>query len=98
MVAHDRPISRAWMSACEALAKRHGKPLPVGTLSLGDTESGWFTELNNRDDENELLPPFQIGVQWNGFPAGAIGPFDGVIAAGELANEDSFIKWLEEIE
>jgi hypothetical protein len=39
---------------------------------------------------------FHVYVEFNGWPAGVINPFDGVLAAGELANEETFIAALKE--
>lgn len=36
------------------------------------------------------LPRFNAYVEYNGWPAGIIGPAGGVLAAGEAANEDTF--------
>lgn len=44
------------------------------------------------------VPPFHCYVEFNGFPAGLISPYNGVICAGSIANEDSFISALEKAE
>lgn len=38
------------------------------------------------------VDPFTFYVEFNGFPAGVLAPNGGWIAAGDLANEDSFIE------
>lgn len=41
------------------------------------------------------VPPFSAFVEFNGWPAGILDPMGGVIAAGELANEQTFRAALE---
>lgn len=41
------------------------------------------------------IPPFHMAVWWNGFIAGLLTPFTGTLAAGDLANEDTFIAALK---
>ncbi len=53
-------------------------------------------KLNPTDKEIDNVLPFELMVSWGGFPAGMIGANGGVIAAGEAANEDAFIEWLDE--
>lgn len=43
-----------------------------------------------------VVQPFNCYVQYNGWPAGVFDPTGGVIAAGEGANEDTFIAALKE--
>jgi hypothetical protein len=45
--------------------------------------------------KNIEIPPFNHLVLYNGFTAGVFTPFDGVIAAGQEANEDSLIRALK---
>lgn len=37
------------------------------------------------------VEPFHCIVTYNGWPAGIINPFCGILATGECANEDTFI-------
>lgn len=41
------------------------------------------------------VEPYHCYVEFNGFPAGSFNPFGGVIAAGECANEGTFIKAIQ---
>lgn len=82
---------------CEAIASVHGAPLPKGSLSIGECATGWHVELNNSEATFGSMRPHSAFVMWNGFPAGIIGPTGGAIAAGELANQDTFADWLREI-
>lgn len=36
------------------------------------------------------VPPYHAMLEWNGFPAGIISAQGGIVAAGEVANEDTF--------
>lgn len=63
----------------------------------------WFFALNAHEDERlttetatpQKVPPGQVYVEFNGWPAGIFGIDGGIIAAGALANEDTFIKALK---
>ena len=37
------------------------------------------------------IPPYHAALEYNGWPAGLMAANGGVIAAGECANEDTFI-------
>lgn len=37
----------------------------------------------------EPIPPYSFYIEFNGWPAGIVGPGGGVVAAGELANEET---------
>ncbi len=45
--------------------------------------------------EDIEVQPFHCYVEFNGFPAGIFSPFGGAIAAGALANEETFAAALE---
>lgn len=42
------------------------------------------------------VPAFHCYVEFNGWPAGLLSPYDGTFAAGEAANEETFIAALEQ--
>lgn len=42
------------------------------------------------------IEPFHCYVEYNGWPAGIFNPYGGTIAAGEAANEHTFIAALRE--
>lgn len=93
-------IGKAFAAVVElglALGKRNMGSDP-GCWEHQVDERWWFA-LNPHDDQTECsqgakVPPFSIYVQFNGWPAGIIGVSDGVMAAGELANEATFIEAL----
>jgi hypothetical protein len=56
----------------------------------------WWIAMNGHKKPTKCsagatVPPFEMYVQFNGWPAGVVAPNGGIIAAGELANEDTFI-------
>lgn len=60
----------------------------IGVYEFGD----WRVRLNGDGEEQDGIPPFTASIEFNGWPAGLVDPAGGVIAAGELANEDTFIE------
>lgn len=60
----------------------------------------WWIALNAHKEPMTCsmgaeVPPFHAYVQFNGWPAGVIDPRGGIIAAGKVANEDTFIEALK---
>ncbi len=60
---------------------------------------GWWIAVNGHREPMKCsrgpeVAPFRAYVEWNGFPAGIIGPHDGVLAAGSLANESALLAAL----
>jgi len=65
----------------------------------------WTLALHGKDENQEFEPEGcmpvsvergELVVWWNGFLAGIITPFGGVIAAGSMANEEKLIADLTE--
>lgn len=61
----------------------------------------WFIAVNGHKAPTKTkggveVEPYNCYVEFNGWPAGLFTPFGGAIAAGEAANEDAFIKALDE--
>lgn len=54
----------------------------------------WTLAMNGHREATKwkdvLLQPFHVALEFNGWPAGVFSPQGGVIAAGELANENTF--------
>lgn len=79
------------------------KPLPehdgCWEHQVDDT---WFIACNGhmepkkmrKHPELDALSPYTVYVEYNGWPAGNFGYHGGVIAAGEGANENTFIAAL----
>lgn len=82
-------LNLAFMGCC-ALAIKDDvgqiSALPGGTFNRHFGK--WEIALNGEK--------LQAEVKFNGWPAGIIDPCGGIIAAGEIANEDSFIQAIED--
>lgn len=98
MINDEIQISEAFFKAADLFGKIFGAPLPKRILELGNAECGWGIKLNPTDEKIDSVPPFELAISWYGFPAGMIGASGGVIAAGEAANEDTFMEWLKTLE
>lgn len=66
-----------------------------------DVDGRWFIAINGPEarslgpDEWKLdLPPWHMGVWFNGWLAGILTPAGGTLAAGALANEETLIEAL----
>ena len=60
----------------------------------------WWIAMNGHTEpmkcsRGHKVPPFNCYVEFNGFPAGIMDPYGGIIAAGDAANEDTFIEALK---
>lgn len=62
----------------------------------------WFIALNGHDVPMKLrgrqqveVQPFRVYIEYNGWPAGVMDYGGGIIAAGEAANEETFIAALQ---
>ena len=56
----------------------------------------WRIKVNAREEPIDDIKPYEMIVWFNGWPAGIVHPVHGgVIAAGALANEDTFIAALD---
>lgn len=65
----------------------------------------WTVAVNGLDDPVRAKPqgcmsvsidPFNAAVWFNGWLAGSLDPYGGILAAGEGANEDTFIEAVDE--
>lgn len=77
-------------------------------VPVNKVEGCWENQVNeqwwiavNGHQENKLcsknidVPPFTCYVEFNGWPAGYINPYGGVLAAGTAANEETFVAALK---
>jgi hypothetical protein len=60
----------------------------------------WWIAVNGHKENKKCshgtkVPPFNCYVEFNGWPAGLFDPFDGIIAAGSVGNEEAFAAALE---
>lgn len=88
-------ICDVFMEAVERFAQTFGTPLPQRLLEIGDPDKGWGVKLNPTAEAIGDVDPFHAVVTWNGFPAGIMDPMGGIIAAGDLANQETFVAWLK---
>lgn len=91
----------AWVGVV-ALAMRDGiarLPDHNGGIYERKIDDQWRVVMNGNktpaSHDGIELAPFSIYVEFNGWPAGVIDPGGGIIAAGEAANEDTFIAAIE---
>lgn len=95
----------------EAFAAVVNYALSRGVRNLMDRPGLWEAQVDEQwwiavNPHHETLesshgPKVEFGncyVEFNGWPAGMITPYGGVIAAGELANESNFISALKTAE
>lgn len=60
----------------------------------------WFIAVNGHKDERRCskgarVPFAHAYVEYNGWPAGIINPYGGILAAGDCANEQALIAAIE---
>lgn len=87
-------ICELWGLIVERMVAVYGEPLPHEMLTLGNPDKGWGAVLNATRAKQGHHEAYHAIVSWNGFPAGIMEPRGGCIAAGALANEESFREWL----
>jgi hypothetical protein len=98
----DRPISAVMAGIAKVAA--HDGVSKVGLLTgcwerrVGDH---WAFALNGHDTTTQTVagvdvPPFEAYLTFDGWPAGFVGPFDGVLVNMFGQGEDDLIAALEE--
>ena len=91
--------NEAWLGIC-ALAIKDGVKIPEIPDGIYRRDIAEWKITFNGTNEDKVdagidLPKFEAYVQYNGWPAGLIGPAGGILAAGAAANEDTFIAAIE---
>ena len=98
-------FSEAFMEAGDWAYKqgaRNIKALPGAWV--GKVDENWMIAVNGHAEEVKCepegtmgadIPPYSMAVWWNGWLAGIFNAAGGAMAAGELANEDTFIAALK---
>lgn len=80
------------------LALKCGVPTPLIGLWTCELDDHWAVALNGGTADAEwcgfTLPRFHCAVTFHGFPAGLFNAFGGQIAAGRVANEETFCEAL----
>lgn len=73
------------------LADKLGETPIKGKVWEHRIDDHWFIKINGHSKEMQEIPPYCMTIEYDGFPAGCISPFDGTMLAGEEINEDEFI-------
>ena len=96
----NQPITLAFVKIA-ALAKADGIVSTNNLPGCWERQIGdWWIAVNGHDkpvkcSHGGTVPIFNAYLEFNGWPAGVIDPFGGLIAAGDGANEDSFIAAID---
>lgn len=100
-------MSEAFMKTIEVLEKEGHNSLTElpDKIWIKKLDDNWTFAIHaNKDEKREIEPEGcmkcdakagELIVWWNGWIAGILTPFNGVLAAGELANENTFIEALD---
>ena len=93
---------------CEAFARIAELATALGVSKIGQLPGCWEHQVDERwwiavnggkearaNSDGFEVPSFSAVVKFNGWPAGVIDPYAGVLAAGAAANEDTFIAALQ---
>jgi hypothetical protein len=92
-VAREEPFAEAFgaiLELADVLGVKHIYKLPG--LWCVDVDEHWTIRMNGHREEVGGVPAHTAALEYNGWPAGMSQPSGGIIAAGELANENSFIE------
>ena len=98
----DRPICEGFY-ALTLLAEASRTALPLNKHDgcwEHQIDKRWWCAINGHKEKMECshggkVPGFSALIEFNGWPAGIVDPFGGIIAAGDAANEDTFITAVE---
>ena len=99
----EQPVSAAFMAVADLCIALGGAPLHKheGCWEHQVDEHWWIAvnghpepRLMQKHPELQPVQPFHAFIEWNGWPAGIMTAYGGVIAAGECANEETFIAAL----
>lgn len=73
------------------LAEELGAAPIKGKVWTHKLDDHWLIKINGCHEKKDSIPPYCMFVEFNGFPAGCLSPFEGSFADGTAANEDEFI-------
>jgi len=88
------PISEACLMIVQLAVHRAGVPNCKDRVLTLEIDERWKATVNGCRETRDSIPPFSIGLEFNGFPAGIIDPGGGIMAAGDAANEATLIRAL----
>jgi hypothetical protein len=98
----NRPLSALFLKIAElaeAIGLRSIKSLP-GCWEF-QIDGTWWIAVNGHDEPMATskggtpVPPFMAYVEFNGWPAGLLDPYGGMLAAGTIANEAALTRAIE---
>lgn len=95
----DAPLSMAFWLIAELCTAAGVAPLTKHRGCVEVTAGAWTITVNGharpkRSRRGLFVPRFSALLEFNGWPAGSMNPFGGIVAAGEAANEDTLIAAL----
>lgn len=96
----EKPVSLVFMLLADLGIKGDASPLhKFEHCWEKQIDERWWIAMNGHREPRKCskgteVQPFNCYVEYNGWPAGILDPFGGILAAGECANEDTFIKAL----
>ena len=101
-MVNEKPISEVFDLIATIGLKEHADPLSKYLEGWRyRVDEHWFIVVNGTKESIKYgkskipIPPVNCWVEFNGWPAGLFDPFGGIMAAGSMANEDSFINALK---
>ncbi len=94
-------MPEAYAVVLELAVKRGAENISALPCCWETAVDKWFVALNGRSEPTKSshgsdVPPYSVYIAYNGWPAGIIDPHGGIIAGGEAANEETFIKAIRE--
>ena len=99
----ERPISLAFSALADMAIVLGAAPLTkyVGCWEH-QIDAQWWVAVNGHPTPTKCskgpeVPAFCAYLEFNGWPAGELSPFGGVIAAGAIANEDALIAAIKAV-
>jgi len=92
-----------------AMAKLADLAVSLGVTNIKDLPGCWEHKIDEhwsiaingnsaakKTSKGIEVMPYHCYVEFNGWPAGVISAFGGIFCAGSLANEDTFIKAIQQ--
>ena len=68
-------------------------PVPHAIHDI-EVDENWKFQLNTTSKDTAQTPKYSASIYFNEWPAGVVNPAFGAIAAGAVANEETFIAAL----
>lgn len=93
---------------CEVYAKMADLGGALGVVNINQLDGCWEHQVDDKwriawnghrepvkNSAGHEVPGYHIYVEYNGWPAGLIHPYGGILAAGEGANEKTFLAAID---